>query len=69
MGILRASTAWVEDRVNGTASWEEIWNLTVFYMRTGRPGEALDILRHRSGENDCSFLSPPFCSLLQRSDS
>lgn len=45
MGILRASTAWGEDRANSTASWEEIWNLTVFYMRTGRAGEALDILR------------------------
>ena len=44
IGIMRALPEWEADREEGIASWEEIWNLAVFYMRTDDTKRALEIL-------------------------
>jgi hypothetical protein len=43
-GPIKVVTRWEEDRSKGIASWEEIWNLTVFYVKIKQLAKALEIL-------------------------
>lgn len=43
-GPMKPFPCWEEDRSKGTASWEEIWNLAIFYMRIKHPAQALEVL-------------------------
>ncbi|HTK06442.1 MAG TPA: NYN domain-containing protein [Ktedonobacteraceae bacterium] len=40
----QAVPLWEEDRCKGVASWEEIWNLAVFYVHVGKIDQALELL-------------------------
>jgi hypothetical protein len=43
-GPIKVVGRWEEDRNKGTASWEEIWNLAVFYVKIKQVARALEIL-------------------------
>jgi hypothetical protein len=44
-GPAQAVPQWEEDRTKGLASWEEIWNLAVFYVRINLVKQALEVLQ------------------------
>lgn len=44
-GAIRVVADWETDRSKRTASWEEIWNLAVFYIQMRHPAEALEVLK------------------------
>jgi hypothetical protein len=44
-GPSQAVPQWEEDRTKGIATWEEIWNLAVFYVRISRIKQALEALK------------------------
>jgi hypothetical protein len=44
-GSPRVIDQWESDLQRHVASWEECWNLALFYQQTGYPGEALRVLR------------------------
>jgi hypothetical protein len=43
-GPIKVVERWEEDRSKGVASWEEIWNLAVFYVKIKQTARALEIL-------------------------
>lgn len=44
-GAFGVAAEWQAARESQQASWEELWNLAVFYLRQGSPADALDVLR------------------------
>ncbi|HKP51830.1 MAG TPA: NYN domain-containing protein [Chloroflexia bacterium] len=45
MGLFGVVAEWQEDINRKRSSWEETWNLSVFYLRSEKPDEALTVLR------------------------
>jgi hypothetical protein len=43
-GPIKVVARWEEDRSKGIASWEEIWNLAVFYVKIKQIAKALEVL-------------------------
>jgi NYN domain len=43
-GPIKVVGRWEEDRSKGVASWEEIWNLAVFYVKIKQLAKALEVL-------------------------
>src|SRR5581483_7322104 len=57
-GPINVIPGWEENRCRGMASWEEIWNLAVFYVRVKRTSQALEVLA-----SSVKALTAPFSHL------
>jgi len=54
-GLIQAVSKWEEKRVKGEASWEEIWNLAIFYVRRSDFKQALEVLQPGIDERKAPF--------------
>ncbi len=59
-GPIKVVTHWEENRSKGVASWEEIWNLAVFYIKIKQYARVLEILAPGVDAQHAPFKHLPF---------